>query len=154
MRTCDPERNLTCIAAVLTDFSSCPPDRTCCLQAFKYLLDKPIDAFRGQGQFLQILAAEAEGLVVVDIHVLRDSLRKLTQEFYNVYLSDLLSDNARAWNKIREDIVVEALQHHLLPLGARWMRDWLKELEEERVAARCAAKLEEVSLIPLGLLAI
>lgn len=112
-------------------------------QAFKYLLDKPIDRLLESAQFLQILAAEGEGLVTVDIHVKKEALRKLTQEFYNVYLSDLTSADATAWNKIREEIIMEMLQMHLLPLGARWTRDWLKEMEEEYVCTRCAARLEE-----------
>lgn len=113
------------------------------LQAFKYLLDKPIDLFTRSAQFLQILSAESEGLVTVDVHIQREPLRKLTQEFYGVYLSDLTSADATAWNKIREEIIMEMLQHHLLPLGARWTREWLKELEEEWVCSRCAARLEE-----------
>lgn len=82
-------------------------------------------------------------MVTVDIHIKKDALRKLTQEFYNVYLSDLTSADATAYNKIREEIIMEMLQMHLLPLGARWTRDWLKEVEEEFVCARCAARLEE-----------
>ena len=76
---------------------------------------------------------------------MKEPLRKLTQEFYKVYFSDLTSDDARAWNKIREDIIVESLQYHLLPMGARWTREWLKDIEEDWVAGRCAAKLEEVT---------
>lgn len=113
------------------------------LQSFKYLLDKPMDPLIQSAQFLQILAAEGEGLVVVDIHIQKESLRKLTQEFYNVYLSDLTSADATAWNKIREEVIMEVLQQHLLPLGARWTREWLKEVEEEFICARCAARLEE-----------
>lgn len=80
---------------------------------------------------------------MVDIHVQKESLRKLTQEFYNVYLSDLTSADATAWNKIREEVIMEMLQQHLLPLGARWTREWLKEVEEDFISARCAARLEE-----------
>lgn len=113
------------------------------MQSFKYLLDKPIEPLVRSAQFLQILAAEGEGLIVVDIHIQKESLRKLTQEFYNVYLSDLTSADATAWNKIREEVIMEVLQQHLLPLGARWTREWLKEVEEEFICARCAARLEE-----------
>lgn len=94
-------------------------------------------------QFLQILAAESEGLVNVDVHIEKEALRKLTQEFYNVYLSDLTSADATAWNKIREEVIMEMLQNHMLPLGARWTREWLKEVEEDFVCAICAARLEE-----------
>lgn len=80
------------------------------------------------------------------MHIAKEPLHKLTQEFYTVYLSDLTSDDARAWNRIREEVVVETLQNHLLPLGARWMRDWLKDEETEWLAAKCASKLEEVCL--------
>lgn len=113
------------------------------MQSFKYLLDKPIEPLVHSAQFLQILAAECEGLVQIDIHVQKESLRKLTQEFYNVYLSDLTSADATAWNKIREEVIMEMLQQHLLPLGARWTREWLKEVEEDFICARCAARLEE-----------
>jgi transcription elongation factor SPT6 len=113
------------------------------IQAFKYLLDKPIEQFQRSAQFLQILAAEGEGLVTVDIHIEKEPLRKLTQEFYSVYLSDLTSADATAWNKIREDIIMEMLQLHVLPLGARWAREWLKDVEEEWVVGRCTSRLEE-----------
>ena len=113
-------------------------------QTFKYLLNKPVDQLAPRSaQFLQILAAENEGLVTVDIHIQRDSLRALTQDFYTAYLSDSTTETARAWNKIREDIVVEALQNHLLPLGARWTKDWLKETSEDHVCAKASAKLEQ-----------
>lgn len=94
------------------------------------------------------MAAENEGLVEADIHIQKSSLNKLTHEFYAVYLSDLSSDDARAWNKIREEIIRESLQDHLLPLGARWARDWLKESAEDYVANKCAHKLEEVNDLP------
>lgn len=116
----------------------------CCKQTFKYLQEKPVDEFKGQGQFLQILDAEAEGLVDINIHVQKEPLRNLTLEFYKVYLTSMDSEEAKAWNRVREDIVVEALAQHLLPLGARWIRDRLKEQEEEEIAMRCAAKLDEV----------
>ena len=94
-------------------------------------------------QFLQILDAESEGLVTVDIHIMKEPLRKLTQDFYTAYLSESTSEIGRAWNKVREDIVVEALQYHLLPMAARWTKDWLKETEEDWLAARCARALED-----------
>lgn len=91
------------------------------------------------------MAAEQEGLVTVDIHILKDPFTRLTQEFYNIYLNDSSSVLGKAWDKLREQIIVETLQHFLVPLCSRWIRDWLKEEEEEWVAIRCAAKLEEVN---------
>lgn len=107
-------------------------------------MNKPVDQLSSRtAQFLQILAAENEGLVTIDIHIQRDSLRALTQDFYTAYLSDSQSETDRAWNKIREDVVVEALQNHLLPMGARWTKDWLKEAAEDNVCSRAASKLEQ-----------
>jgi len=63
---------------------------------FKYLQEKPVDEFKGQGQFLQILDAEAEGLVDINIHVQKEPLRNLTLEFYKVYLTSMDSEEAKA----------------------------------------------------------
>lgn len=138
-------RDFGIISVRPTDLGATKIDEMHPYYAFKYLLDKPVEMFRNSPQFLQILAAETEGLVSVDIRIGREKLNQLTISIYDVYLdSTYTSDDAKEWNHFRERVIVDTLTHHLLPLGTRYIRDWLRDTEEDFIANRCASKLEEV----------
>lgn len=140
-------KNFGAVTVHPTDVGSQQIDEMHPFYAFKYLLDKPVDYFRNSPQFLQILQAENEGLITIDIHIGRDQRDRLTKMLYEMYLTDYESADAKEWNRIRERVVIDALQNHLLPMGARYIRDWLRETEEDFIANRCSAKLEEVGYV-------
>lgn len=116
----------------------------CAFQAFKYLADKPRAAFEGSSQFLQILAAEADLLVTVSVHLPPRAASSLEEGLGRLYTTDYTSAVAQQWNDLRREVLHTALNHHLLPAAGKWMRDFLKEEQEEFVLRQCGESLEQV----------
>jgi len=96
-------------------------------------------------QFLHILAAESEHLVTVTITLPDEAKGIFTRRLEEAFVSDSYSENAKVWNAERMRVVAEAVEHHLVPVGAKWTREWLREEVEDLMAARCAETLHEVS---------
>jgi len=96
-------------------------------------------------QFLQILAAEAEHLVTVSIFLPTDAKSMFERRLYNAFASDSYSDTAKAWNEERSLVVQEALEQHLIPIGVKWTKEWVREEAEDDLATRCGAQLRTVS---------
>ncbi|KAI0035919.1 transcription elongation factor SPT6 [Vararia minispora EC-137] len=111
--------------------------------AFKYLYRKPIMDLVESPQFLHILAAEEELLVTVAVTLPDDTKADLERRLSEAFASDSYSDTAKAWNAERRRVVSEALEQHLIPAGAKWAREWLREEVEDYMAWRCASTLRE-----------
>lgn len=97
-------------------------------------------------QFLHILAAEAEHLVTVSIFLPHEPKADLEQKLNSAFSSDNFSDAARAWNIERSRVVQDVVERHLLPLGAKWVKEYLREEVEDFLAHSCAARLRKVRL--------
>jgi hypothetical protein len=95
-------------------------------------------------QFLHILAAEAELLVTVSIYLTNEAKAKFERQLNDAFASDSYSDIARSWNEERSRVVQEALEYHLIPIGTKWAREWLREEVEDALAIHCGNKLKEV----------
>jgi len=95
-------------------------------------------------QFLHILAAEAEHLVTVKIHLPNEKQHEFQQKLIDAYSSDSYSDTAKAWNEQRAEVVQEAMEKYLLPAGSKWAREWLREEVEDFLSNICGEALEEV----------
>ena len=95
-------------------------------------------------QFLHILAAEADHLVTVTISLPPDPKATFERRLIDAFSSDSFSDTVKAWNEERTLVVQETLEQHLIPVGVKWVREWLREEVEDFVAARCADMLREV----------
>jgi transcription elongation factor SPT6 len=113
-------------------------------QNFKYLHHKSITQMMDTPQFLHILAAEAELLVTVSTFLTNDAKSKFERRLNDAFASDSYSDTARAWNEERSRVVQEALEQHLIPVGVKWAREWLREEVEDTLAAHCGNVLREV----------
>lgn len=100
-------------------------------------------------QFLHILAAEAELLVTVSIYLTNEAKAKFERQLNDAFTSDSYSDIARSWNEERSRVVQEALEYHLIPIGTKWAREWLREEVEDALAIHCGNKLKEVGDHPL-----
>ncbi|KAH9808979.1 SH2 domain-containing protein [Melampsora americana] len=111
--------------------------------AFKYLGQKPFSGLKQSSQYLQIIAAEQELLVNVQVHLNPEIDNTFKIEMMNTYKSDFTSELATSWNELREEILLHAIEHMLLPDAARWAKNYLKDEAEEYVAQRCAEELEE-----------
>ncbi|KDQ60952.1 hypothetical protein JAAARDRAFT_55682 [Jaapia argillacea MUCL 33604] len=110
---------------------------------FKYLAWKPAADMLQSPQFLKILAAESEHLVTVSIVIPPEAKSTFERRLNDAFASDSFSDTARAWNEERSRVVAECLEQHLLPLGVKWTREWLREEVEEFLAKRCSDVLRE-----------
>ncbi|TRM62754.1 SH2 domain-containing protein [Schizophyllum amplum] len=115
--------------------------------AFKYLLRKPISELMGIPMFLEILAAEADHLVTVTIELdlqAKQQFEDLLNESCN---SDSFGENPKAWSEERRRAVHDALEHHLIPAGRKWVRDYLREEVEDFLATRCANELKARAVV-------
>ncbi|GAA5929376.1 chromatin-remodeling histone chaperone SPT6 [Sporobolomyces koalae] len=110
--------------------------------AFKYLRAKPVAEFARSPQWLQMLAAEAEGLVKVSVTLPQNVRDLVIAELEKFYLSDFTSDLADEWNELRTDILKQALKEHFLPMGEQWIRTSLKEDAEELIMMAIKRRLE------------
>jgi len=113
-------------------------------QNFKYLLRKPIREMLESAQFLHILAAEAEHLVTVMIFLPHESKSDLEQKLNTAFSSDSFSEAARAWNIERSRVTQDVIEQHFVPLGSKWVREYLREEVEDFLSQSCAAKLRKV----------
>ena len=95
-------------------------------------------------QWLLILAAEAEHLVTVSISLPPGALEHFEKRLSEAFCSESFSDAAKAWNEERNLVVREAIQQHLVPVGVKWTREWLREEVEEFLALKCASQLRKV----------
>lgn len=108
---------------------------------------KPFSALKQSSQYLQIMAAEQELLVNVQVHLHPKNDHTFKTDMVETYKSDFTSELATSWNDLREEVLLHAIEHMLLPDAARWAKNYLKDEAEEYVAQRCAEELEEVSPI-------
>jgi len=99
-------------------------------------------------QFLHILAAEAQHLVTVTISLPHESKSDLEQKLNNAFSSDNFSEAVRAWNIERSRVVHDVIEQHFVPLGSKWVREYLREEVEDFLAHSCAAKLRKVRSLP------
>ncbi|KAH9854249.1 transcription elongation factor Spt6 [Lenzites betulinus] len=110
---------------------------------FKYLLNKNAGEMLQSPQFLNILAAESDHLVTVSITLRPEAKAKFERKLNDAFRSDSYSDTARAWNEERSRVIQEALEQHLLPIGVKWTREWIREEAEDYLAKQCAQSLRE-----------
>ncbi|KAL6300573.1 SH2 domain-containing protein [Sparassis latifolia] len=118
---------------------------------FKYLHNKRASDMLQSAQFLHVLAAEAEHLVTVSITLPADAKASFERRLNEAFASDGFSQTAHAWNEERSRVVQEALEQHLLPIGVKWTREWIREEAEDFLTERCAHGLRErVDVAPYG----
>ncbi|RPD66156.1 transcription elongation factor SPT6 [Lentinus tigrinus ALCF2SS1-7] len=110
---------------------------------FKYLHNKNAADMLQSPQFLNILAAEADHLVTVSVTLSPEAKSTYERKLNDAFASDSFSDTARAWNEERSRVVQEALEQHLLPVGVKWTREWIREESEDYLARQCAQTLRE-----------
>ncbi|ORY28271.1 SH2 domain-domain-containing protein [Naematelia encephala] len=110
--------------------------------SFKFLTDKPVVAFRDSPQFLHILRAEEEGLITIAVEANEFASKDFEEALKSCVRSKDYSEIAVAWNALREEVVHDLVQKHLIPMAAKWVREHLRSEAEEFVAERCRMELE------------
>ncbi|TKY90444.1 hypothetical protein EX895_000442 [Sporisorium graminicola] len=99
---------------------------------FKFILNKPARLVPQQpSQYLQMLQAEDELLIKLDINLKDVVLSRFETRLYNNYASEGVSEVSKAWNEQRREVIREALKVHLVPNGRIWLKEWLREESRE-----------------------
>ncbi|ORX89548.1 transcription elongation factor Spt6 [Basidiobolus meristosporus CBS 931.73] len=106
---------------------------------FKYLRRKPFRDFF-DGQFVEILKSEEEGLTKVAIHL--DDEDRFFRSFSEAYTSDNYSEFAQQWNEHRIQILKNALTEWLYPMAEKWVKEKLRADAEDWIAKKCQASLQ------------
>jgi len=96
--------------------------------------------------FLNILAAEEEHLVTVTITMRDETRTTFINELTNSCKSDSFGQMTKQWNDLRAQTIQEAVDNFLIPFGAKYVREWLREEIEDHLAKGCADELERVSI--------
>jgi transcriptional accessory protein Tex/SPT6 len=97
-------------------------------------------------QFLNILAAEADHLITVTVTMREETRTTFINELTNSCKSDSFGQMTKQWNDLRAQTIQEAVDNFLVPFGAKYVREWLREEVEEHLAKGCADELERVSV--------
>lgn len=114
-------------------------------QRYKYLRGLPVQALSYNAWYTQIQAAEADGLLSLEIFLHEDTISNFEDELGRCWESSDSEPHPDVWNKLRHEIVQEAINEMLVPAAVTWLRDDLKQRADDIVAERCQKELENVS---------
>lgn len=99
---------------------------------FKFIANKPARLVpQNPSQYLQMLQAEDELLIKLDIDLKDVVLTRFEARLYNNYASEGVGELSNAWNEQRRDVIREALKTHLVPNGRIWLKEFLREESRE-----------------------
>ncbi len=93
-----------------------------------------------------MLAAEAEGLVTLDLRLSPNNKDSLEQAVTDAWKSSGEGDLDRTWTNVRREIVEEAFASHLLPAASAWLKEQLRDNTETVIGEHCQKSLYFVSL--------
>jgi transcription elongation factor SPT6 len=110
------------------------------MKAFKYLKDKPVVRFT-DGQFLQIMKGELDGLLQVSIRV--DEEDKLMADIHKFICNDFSSDLAELWNDQRKKVAEFAAKEILFPQTVKWLKERLASQASDLIALKCQNSMEQ-----------
>ncbi|KAI8139092.1 SH2 domain-containing protein [Fennellomyces sp. T-0311] len=100
------------------------------MHPYKYLHEKPLSTFKN-GEYLQVLKGETDGLLTV--HITVSNYDGWFNQIAEYYMSDGYSDSAQQWNKQRQDVLQMALTDHLIPIMEKHIREKLRVEAQETV---------------------
>jgi transcription elongation factor SPT6 len=128
------------VSVILTDSGAKDIVSTHPFYHFKYLTNKPIHKFN-DGQFLQIIQAENDGLLTISIKVEEEV--RLLEDMTKFICNDNMSELASLWNEQRKKIALRAAKDILFPHALNWMKKVLSEKASDYISARCQIALEK-----------
>ena len=102
---------------------------------------KPVLDFK-DGQFLQISAAEHEGLITVTARV--DMEAELVKDMHKNIQNDYVNATAEKWNSERVKIADHAANSFLFEQTGKWLKETLRLSATEFVSTMCRFSLEKV----------
>jgi transcription elongation factor SPT6 len=117
-------------------------------QTFKFLTNKPANSFAGSPQWLHILKAEEEGLITISINVADAQVDAFSGALERCCVSTDYGEIASSWDELRKEVCRDVVKNHLIPMGSKWVKEYLKGQAEDYVAEHCRRELEFVSVKP------
>lgn len=120
----------------------------------RHLLNKPVAKFIDSDQYLLIAAAEKEGLLKVTFKVMRSKAEDIRDQMADVlleqtkelYCSQSVSTTARAWNELREKVLVDVLDSFLKPQFERELRSKLLGDAREHACLKCSRHIWKLAV--------
>ncbi|KAF9905273.1 Transcription elongation factor spt6 [Linnemannia zychae] len=129
-----------CVTVTPTEKGASTIDELHPYYPFKRLTQKNVREFH-DGQFLQILQAQSEGLLKINIGIPDED--QYIQNISAYYLSDGFGRYSEAWDSLRAQIISSALRKHIFVIMERGTIEKLRVQAEEWVGLKCQAALEE-----------
>ena len=99
------------------------------------------------GQFLQIMKAEADGYVTLTIRI--EEEERLVEDLVRFICNDYSNELAGQWNQARKQIAEYAAHQILFPQTVRWLKEKLSTAASEFIALKCQVALEQVLLFAI-----
>ncbi|TIA79740.1 hypothetical protein E3P98_03101 [Wallemia ichthyophaga] len=111
---------------------------------FLYLKNKPIDKLsQDSTQFLSILEAEKEDFVTVSMGFHLDVQEGIIEKIYEASKGEDIGEASDSWNGFIRDAVSEAFESTLLDSARKYVREWLREKQEDYLAQRVTDRLSQ-----------
>ena len=98
-------------------------------------------------QFLLILEAESKNLITVTISLSIEARERTVGQIMDAFQEDSISDTSQAWNEERQLVVEEALENFFIPMGTKWLREYLRDECEEKLSKQLYDAVMNVSLL-------
>jgi transcription elongation factor SPT6 len=87
------------------------------------------------GQFLQLLKAETDGLLTITIMV--EEEKKLVADICRFICNDYINDNSEQWNAQRRLVAEYACYEVMFPQCVKWIKDRLGQSAMEYISMKC-----------------
>ncbi len=94
------------------------------------------------GQFLQILKGESDGLLEISIRVEEEA--KLVSDICKFICNDYSNEMAALWNEQRKQIALYATETIIFPQTVKWIKERLGNQASEFIASKCQQVMENV----------
>ena len=99
-------------------------------------------------QFLLILEAESKNLISVSITLTAEARDRIASQIMDAFQEDGFGENSQAWNDERQLVVEEALENFFIPMGTKWLREYLRDECEEKLSKQLYDAVMNVSKTP------
>ncbi|KAF9130718.1 Transcription elongation factor spt6 [Mortierella sp. 14UC] len=129
-----------CVTVTPTEKGAMTIDELHPYYPFKWLTQKNVREFH-DGQFLQILQAQSEGLLKIEIRIPNED--QYIQNISAYYLGNGFGRYSKPWDSLRAQIISSALKKHIFVIMERGTIEKLRVQAEEWVGSKCQAALEE-----------
>ncbi|KAK3809752.1 MAG: SH2 domain-containing protein, partial [Linnemannia gamsii] len=129
-----------CVTVTPTEKGASTIDELHPYYPFKRLTQKNVQEFN-DGQFLQILQAQSEGLLKVEIKIPDED--QYIQNMSAYYISNGYGRYSEPWDLLRTKILSSALTKHIFIIMERGTIEKLRVQAEEWVGSKCQGALEE-----------